>query len=156
MSYNSNKHQVYFGPALIEAHLAEQKENWIGITILPSAWQPYDESTGGNIARFESEGAWLRRNDMLLLNPFTKLNGYHVDDLLGQIEKPYIEWDVPGFPNDIAAFRFLHDESQRFIDANDFAGRVASKYHATVAFLKSVFGEEKYSWACKVSGVTTA
>ncbi len=155
MPDNSNKRQVYFGAALIEAYLAEQKENWIGISILPSAWKPFDEATNGNVARFEREQAWLRKNDILLLNPFIKLRGWYDYDQLGEIEKPYDEWDAPDFPNEIAAFRFIHSQSQRFIAANDFAGRVASKYHATVAFLKSVLGDAKYQWACEISGVET-
>jgi hypothetical protein len=60
---------------------------------------------------------------------------------------------VPDFPNEIAAFRFIHEESKRFVKQNDFAGRVASKYHSTVAFLKTVLGEDKYAWACKISSV---
>ena len=152
---NANKRQVYFGAALIEAYLAEKKENWIGISILPSAWKPFEEATDGKVTAFEGEQAWLRKNDILLLNPFIKLRGWYEYDQIGEIDRPYDEWDVPDFPNEIAAFRFIHDESQRYIDANDFAGRVASKYHATVAFLKSVLGDAKYQWACKISGVTT-
>lgn len=51
-SNNSDKRQVYFGQALIDAYVAEQKENWIGISILPSAWEPYDESSGGKISAY--------------------------------------------------------------------------------------------------------
>lgn len=155
ISHHSNNRQVYFGAALIEAHLEEKKENWIGISILPSAWKPFDEATNGNVTAFEREHAWLRKNDILLMNPFIKLPGWYEYDQLGDIEKPYSEWDAPDFPNEIAAFRFIHDESQRFIAANDFSGRVASKYHATVAYLKAVLGDAKYRWACQISGVKT-
>lgn len=152
---NANKRQVYFGQALIDAYVAEQKENWIGISILPNAWKPYDESSGGKVAVFENEGVWLRRDDTLLLNPFIKLRAWYEADQLGEIDRPYYKWDVPSFPNDLAAFKYIHDQSQRFIATNDFASRVATKYHSTVEFLRSVFGH-KYDWACKVSGVNTA
>lgn len=46
---SSGRHQVYFGKALIEAYQAEQKEKWIGITILPSAWEAYDAANPGMI-----------------------------------------------------------------------------------------------------------
>lgn len=156
LSDNTNKRQVYFGQALIDAYLAEQQENWIGITILPSAWKPYEESTGRGIMTEKYEMPWLRKGDALLLNPFIKLRGWYAADQIGEIDRPYSEWDVPDFPNEIAAFKFIHVESQRFIDANDFTGRVGSKYHATVAFLRSVLGEDKYNWACKISGVNMA
>ncbi len=151
---NAKRREVYFGSALIEAYLAEQKENWIGITILQSAWKPYDESTNGNIARYETdyEKAWLRKKDTLLLNPFIKLRGWYEKDQIGEIDKPYEEWDPPDFPNEIAAFRFIHDEAQRYAEANDFSGRVAAKYHATKAFFKSVLGDDVYEWACMISG----
>lgn len=66
-------HQVYFGTALVEAHRAEQKENWIGITIQPSAWKPYESESPRIVRAFESEKVWLKRDDdVLLLNPFIK------------------------------------------------------------------------------------
>tara|TARA_R110000850_G_C9979393_1_gene465811 strand:+ start:3184 stop:3645 length:462 start_codon:yes stop_codon:yes gene_type:complete len=38
---STGRHSVYFGKALIEAYKAEQREKWIGITVLPSAWELY-------------------------------------------------------------------------------------------------------------------
>ncbi len=145
-------HQVYFGRALIEAHEAEQRENWVGITILPSAWKPFEDDDPRNIGAFENEKVWLRRSDdVLLLNPFIKLRGWYLDDLIGEIDCPYEEWDRPDFPNEILAFRFLSDEAKKFAEAGDFTGKVASKYHVTQAFLSQVFGPELFAWANKIS-----
>ena len=145
-------HQVYFGTALVEAHRAEQRENWIGITIEPSAWKPYESKDPGIIKAFASEKVWLPRKDgVLLLNPFIKITGWHIHDLIGDLDVPYLEWDQPEFPNEIKAFAFLRDMAEQHSKIGDFTGRVASKYHATDAFLKQVFGPELYDWACKIS-----
>lgn len=145
-------HQVYFGRALVEAHEAEQRENWIGITILPSAWQPYESERPGTVRAFQRDKVWLQRNDnVLLLNPFIKMRGWHLHDLIGEIDCPYEEWDAPEFPNEIAAFRFLRDTAADFARQGDFAGRVASKYHATQAFIAEIFGPELLAWGNKIS-----
>jgi hypothetical protein len=149
------EHQVYFGRALIEAHEAEQRENWVGITILPSAWMPFEADDTGIVRAFECEKVWLRRaDDVLLLNPFIKLPAWHVHDLIGEINCPYQDWDPPDFPSEILAFRFLRDTAKGFSEAGDFTGKVASKYHVTQAFLSQVFGPELFAWANKIS--TTA
>ena len=145
-------HQVYFGRALVEAHEAEQRENWIGITILPSAWQPFESCNLGAVRSFQSEKVWLQRKDnVLLLNPFIKIRGWHLHDLIGEIDCPYEEWDAPDFPNEIAAFRFLREKAGDFARQGDFTGKVASKYHATQAFIAEVFGSDLLAWANKIS-----
>jgi len=156
-SDESAKHQVYFGRALIEAYRAEQKESWIGISILKSAWLPFENNHPGYIAVLQSERAWLMRNDdVLLLNPFIKLYGWHSYDLIGEIDTPYMQWDDPEFPNDILGFKFLRDQAAAYAAAGDFSGRVAIKYHSTIAFLKKVFGEELYEWGTRISEVSDA
>jgi hypothetical protein len=145
-------HQVYFGAALVEAHRAEQRENWIGITIQPPAWKPYEAEEPRLIEAFQNEKVWLKRDDdVLLLNPFIKMRGWHIQDLMGEIDVPYMEWDQPEFPNEIRAFRFLKSQSEIYSEKGDFTGRIAGKYHATNAFLKQLFGPELYQWACKIS-----
>ena len=147
-----SKRQVYFGSALIEAYRAEQRENWIGITIQQSAWAPYEAKNNGVISAFENEGVWKKRQDgVLLLNPFIKLRGAYSEDLIGEIDKPYLEWDAPEFPNDILGFRFLHEQAAAYAKVGDFSGKVAVKYHATIAFLKEVLGNEIYQWGMKIS-----
>jgi hypothetical protein len=126
---NSGKHQVYFGRALIEACRAEKKENWIGITILKSAWFPYEEQDPGNIAAFERERVWIKRNDeVLLLNPFGQLCSLHFDYLVGEITTLYMEWNVPMFSNDILGFKFLREKSDEYSKISDFSGKIATKY----------------------------
>lgn len=148
----NGKHRVYFGRALVEAYEAEQRENWIGITILPSACEPVDREDPGLISAFESEKAWLKRFDgVLLLNPFIKLRAWYIHDLIGEIGGRYEEWDAPDFPNEIRAFKFLSDMSQGYAEKGDFTSRVASKYHATTAFLTQVFGKDLYEWASKIA-----
>jgi hypothetical protein len=148
----SRKHQVYFGRALIEAYKAEQKENWIGITILKSAWLPFEIKNSGNIAAFQSDRVWLMRSDeVLLLNPFIKLRSWHMHDLMGEVGKPYMEWGAPEFPNDILGFKFLRDKAAYYSTDGDFSGKIAIKYHATIAFLKQILGEELYEWGTRIS-----
>jgi hypothetical protein len=147
MTDQAKKREVYFGSALIESYTEERSHNWIGISILPSAWKPFEQDNEGSVSLFQSERIWLLKDDVLLLNPLIKTPRCHELDHLGEIDVPYNEWLAPDFPNEIAAFRFIHEESARYIFQNDFSGRVASKYHATVAFLKSVLGPEIYQWA---------
>jgi len=151
-SDSSSRHQVYFGEALIEAYKAEQRENWIGITILESAWAPYENENRGSIAAFERDGVWKKRHDgVLMLNPFLKLRGWFGEDRIGEIEGPYMEWDDPEFPNDILAFKFLRDQAASYSERGDFSGKVAVKYHATIAFLKEILGVEMYEWGVRIS-----
>lgn len=149
---SQKKHQLYYGKALIEAYKSERKEQWIGITIQPSAWQLYEEQNKGNIGAFESEGVWKRRSDdVLLLNPFIKLRGWYTHDLMGEVERPYLEWDAPEFPNDIIGFRFIVDTAAKFAAAGNFSSREAVKYHTTEAFLREVMGSEMFDWAHRIS-----
>lgn len=148
---SSNKHQVYFGNALIEAYKAEQRENWIGITILESAWRPWEANNTGCVKAFEKEKAWRKRHDgILMLNPFIKLRSWYLSDLMGEINKPYMEWDMPEFPNDIKGFKFLRDQAKDYSELGDFSGPIAVKYHSTIAFLRDILGKEMYEWGAKI------
>lgn len=149
---SANKHLLYFGKALIEAYKAERSEQWIGITIQPSAWKIYEKKNIGTVKVFESEHVWkIREDGVLLLNPFLKLRSWYECDLMGEINCPYMEWDMPEFPNDILGFKFLIDKAETFAKKGDFSGHDAVKYHATVAFLKEVMGEEIFKWSVKIS-----
>lgn len=149
---STDRHQLYFGKALIEAYQSEKKENWIGITIQPSAWQPYEQNNPGVITAFQNEGVWRMRDDgVLLLNPFVKLRAWYEADLLGEITFPYLQWDEPEFPNDLLGFKFIHTEAKRYEENGDFTGRVAGKYFSTVAFLQNVLGAERYEWASNLA-----
>jgi len=144
--------QVYFGKALIEAYKAEQLEKWIGITILPSAWNPYEAENPGTIDAFAYEKVWLRRNDdTLLLNPFVKLKGWYLSSLIGEVDKPYSKWDMPEFPNDILGFKFIRDQADAYAAINDFFSPAAIKYHMTIRFLESILGDQLYKWGVEIS-----
>lgn len=149
---SQNHHQLYFGKALIEAYKTERVEQWIGITIQPSAWQPYEEANPGTIDAFENERVWKKRNDgVLLLNPFIKLRGWYSYDLVGEVDKPYLEWDQPEFPNDILGFKYLVDKASDYASNGEFSTREAVKYHATVSFLHEIMGADMYAWAERIS-----
>lgn len=143
---SSKKHQLYFGKALIEAYKAEQRENWIGITILPSAWKPWDQHNCC-VKTYAAEGAWkIRHDEVLLLMPLLKLRIWYGDE----IDQPYLDWDAPDFPNDLRAFHFLRSKTREFCDDGDFSGRVAVKYHSTMAFLREIMGESMWRWTNQV------
>ncbi len=113
---SSNRHQLYFGRAMVEAYKAEQKEKWIGITILPSAWKPFEEESPGRVDQLASDMVWLRReDDVLLLNPFIKLRSWR--DMLGlphEVKKPYSTHDAPEFPNDLLGLKFLRETAAAY------------------------------------------
>lgn len=149
---SSGRHQVYFGKALIEAYKAELQEKWIGITVLPSAWKPYEAANPGMINVFEQEKVWLRRADgVLLLNPLIKLRGWYGLALMGDVKKPYSKWDAPEFPNDILALKFIREKAESYAAIQDFTSPVAVKYHTTLQFLKNVLGDGCYAWGHEAS-----
>lgn len=144
---STGRHQVYFGKALIEAYKAEQREKWIGITIMPSAWRPYEAENPGIIDAFAREKVWSKRTDeVLLLNPFIKLRSWYPSALNGEIDKPYSQWDAPEFPNDILGFKFLREKAASYAAKNDFTSPEAIKYHATIRFLEYIQGKDLYAW----------
>lgn len=148
----TGRHQVYFGKALIEAYKAEQREKWIGITILPSAWHPYEAQKPGIIDVLASERVWSKRDDgVLLLNPFIKLLDWYSSALIGEVNKPYSKWDAPEFPNDIQGFKFIRDQAAAYAARNDFTSAVAIKYHTTERFLRSILGQQLYQWGINAS-----
>ena len=144
---STGRHHVYFGKALIEAYKAEQREKWIGITIMPSAWKPYEVEEPGIINAFAREKVWLKREDgVLLLNPFIKLRSWYLSALMGEVNKPYSQWDAPDFPNEILGFKFLRETAASYIAKNDFTSPAAIKYHTTIRFLECIQGEDLYAW----------
>jgi hypothetical protein len=148
----SGRHQVYFGKALIEAYKAEHREKWLGITILPSAWRPYDAHNPKTIDAFANERVWLKRDDeVLLLNPFIKLRIWYLSAIIGEVDRPYSKWDAPEFPNDILGFKFIRDQAEKYAARNDFTSSTAIKYHSTERFFRSVLGSELYNWGVDAS-----
>jgi hypothetical protein len=148
----SGKHQVYFGRALIEVYRAERKENWIGISILESAWSPYEIKNPGIIEVFERERVWIKRNDgILLLNPFKNLyDWWYIHNFVEEIDYPYMEWDAPDFPNNIRGFMFLYNKVVEYKSNGDFSSKIAIKYHSTIAFLNQIIGENICEWCIRI------
>jgi hypothetical protein len=147
----SGKHQVYFGRAFIDVYRAEKKENWIGILILKSAWLPYEVRNPGIVKNFERERVWIKRNDdVLLLNPFRNLYDWYIYDIIGEIYCPYMELDVPDFPNSIRGFMFLYNKVDEYKANGDFSSKVAMKYHSTITFLNQILGEDICEWCIRI------
>lgn len=147
----SGNHPIYFGRAFIEAYQAEQKEKWIGITILPSAWKPYKKNNPGSIPDIGKHNTWgsQRRDEIVLLNPFIKLIAYYQsddfsNDTLQQSTLDYL------FINDIKAFIFLRETTQKYREQGEFSSSTAVKYHATSAFLDQILGKSIIDWALSV------
>jgi len=147
----SKKHQIYFGSGLIEAYETEKRENWIGITIQPSAWQPYEDHNEGIIEIMQSEKQWFIQNDVLLLNPFRRAMGWYEDFWVVGFPASYKEWDVPEFPNNIQALKFLNEEAESYREKGDFTGKNATKYFTTIKFIKSILGEDIYKWSLELA-----
>jgi len=149
---STGRHSVYFGKALIEAYKAEQREKWIGITILPSAWEPYEVEQPGVVNSFAMENVWSKREDgVLLLNPFIKLRSWYSSYLMGEIDKPYSKWNAPEFPNDILGFKFLREQAAEYAAKNDVTSPAAIKYHTTIRFLENILGKDLYQWGADAS-----
>jgi hypothetical protein len=146
----SNRHQIYFGKALIEAYRAEQKENWVGITILPSAWQIWNDEKE-SMKAYESEGAWICRHDeVLLLMPLIKLRSCYLSALSGEVEDPDLAGGSVALNNDIRAFDFLRKTARGFRSEGDFSSKLATKYHATMLFLADVMKDDFFMWANRI------
>lgn len=149
---STGRHSVYFGRALIEAYKAEQCEKWIGITVLPSAWEPYEAEQPGVVDSFATEKVWSKREDgVLLLNPFIKLRSWYSSHLMGEVDKPYSKWNAPEFPNDILGFKFLREQATEYASKNDFTSPAAIKYHTTIRFLENILGKDLYEWGADAS-----
>jgi len=148
---SSHRHQIYFGKALIEAYEAERRE-WLGIAVCPSAWQAVEFAEPGTIDVLARERRWIKeQGDMLLLNPFIKLEGWYPSDLIGEIDGPYETWDAPFFPNDLRAFRYLLDKVRDIDQQVGMDDRVAKKYRNTVDFLHRVISDDCWEWADRIS-----
>ncbi|MBK8040552.1 MAG: hypothetical protein IPK22_25975 [Verrucomicrobiaceae bacterium] len=143
---SSNRHQIYSGKAFIEAYEAEQKENWVGVTILPSAWQIWNDERE-LMKAFESEGVWMCRHDkVLLLMPLIKLRSCYWSSLSGEVEDSDLAGGSVALNNDIRAFDFLRKTARAFRSEGDFSSKLATKYHATMLFLADVMKDDFFMW----------
>jgi hypothetical protein len=147
-----DKYDIFFGKALIEAYKAEAKENWLGVTVCPSAAN-YVESS---IIDKYSGGHFLKRKDeALLLNPFLSIQRAYKSRPQENVNSD-LEW-VKSLPYslfllfELLAFKFVLKNAKEFAGKHDFSGRVASKYHTTVSFLREVLPGGCFEWAQEMS-----
>lgn len=144
-SDSSNKYEIFFGDALIEAYELERKENWIGVTVAKSAWEPY-ENENPNIDELEKEKVLLRRksDDTLLLNPLRNVITYSTyPNKAEQLAKVRI------LKYELNSYRFIADKSYEYSKLGDFTSRIAQKYHSTVKFFDNMLGENVIEWILK-------
>jgi len=124
-----NNQKIYFGQSLVEAHRAEKRENWIGITIEESV---YKQISADIKASFIGESLKPSNQEHFLLNPFSHIN--------------YTNWDEPDvceeLINEIKCLKFIYKKVVEFKNKGDFTSRVASKYFNTLAFFENVI--DKY------------
>lgn len=150
----SDKYDIFFGDALIEAYKAEGRENWIGVTVCPSAVKHIEPDY---IDQY-SGGHFVKRDDgCLLLNPvctiqhaYSSISRETLDLGLGWVETFPFKFL---FLMELLAFKFILTEAQNFSASGDFSGRVASKYHTTLSFLQKVLPRDCYKWAQKISAL---
>ncbi|MCK4654521.1 MAG: hypothetical protein KAU01_08745 [Candidatus Cloacimonetes bacterium] len=134
----SEKHnqKIYFGKALVEAHKAEKRENWIGITLEKSAYEQIPVNT---ISSF-IEGSLIYSNkDHLLLNPFSHIisANWHEPEICEELI------------NEIKCLKFVYKKVVEFKNKGDFTSRIASKYFNTLFFFENTINEYCFEQALK-------
>jgi hypothetical protein len=146
-----NKHDIFFGEALIEAYKAQAKENWIGVTVCPSAVK----YAGPKIIKRFSDGHFLKRDErIVLLNPFLAIQRVY-ESRNQEVVNQGLGW-VKGSPHELffsielLAFKFILDKALEFTNDRDFTSKVACKYYATVSFLRKVLHSGCFEWAQKM------
>jgi len=123
-SKNHNQN-IYFGKALVEAHKAEKRENWIGITLEESAYEQISVNTKTTFVG----GTLIPSNKKHhLLNPFSQI-------ISANWCNPEINEELI---NEIKCLKFIYKKVTEFKDKGDFTSRVASKYFNTLAFFENV------------------
>lgn len=138
---------IYFGEALIRAYEAEQKEKWIGITIDPTAWSPFEHEKQGRVQDYEDNHVWKRRkDDTLLLNPFMNHRIWRRQDPSETYDMQYLRRDDGEWINEIRAFSYLSLMAEHYRSGKRIKDNIAKKYIATDDFLREVMGDEDYLW----------
>ena len=142
---SADRHDVFFGNALIEAYETQEKENWLGMVVCPSAWLPY-ENEKPNIDSLIREGIILRRktDDHLLVNPCRHIGvAYQAWKTTKQISFT----NNQDLINEILSLQFIVTQVEGFSSKGDFTGRAAIKYFATLKFLEDILGKDCMEWA---------
>ncbi len=77
------------------------------------------------------------------MNSYSKDPDFHIQDL----DDPNVWTQL--LIADLRAFSFLRTRSLSYAKKGDFAGPVASKYHATIHFLNALLGPQQ-QWALEL------
>lgn len=143
----------YYGQALIDAALEEQRHNFIGVAVHSSFAEAVD-------ARFlrhhKSQSTVCQLGDSLVLNPFRTLSewtrdGRHSFDQPADIFDQWnSEWRSLVDP-EVQALKFIDDGAKR--DRDD--PRVHAKYEASAKLYRSALGDECYEWAVQAANLVT-
>jgi hypothetical protein len=144
-----NKHDIFFGNALIEAYDSEKKENWLGVTVCASALKSSAE-IANDIYSEKYGNKWFIRKDEttgdidLLIKPFQSI----IDARSGKLNIQFYNYSMVEL-NDLKALSFIIEKENYYIKNCDFSSRIASKYYSTIACAKKVLGDECFEWAIK-------
>lgn len=131
------KHPIFFGNGLIEAYKSEKKENWMGISVNPSA---LENITKEQIDEGIKKRRWVHRegSNSLLLNPFQFSNSFWDKDE----KKNYASF----IATEARALKYMLTMLNEYKIKNDYSSRVASKYFTTNNFYKSILEKNCYNW----------
>lgn len=142
---SADRHDVFFGDALVEAYDAQSAEQWLGISICESAWRPY-EAEKPNLDSLCQERIVLRRTcgGTLLVNPFRHI---HARYTAAAVKNPDVDTDDPEIRNELHALRFLDWQADGFAQRGDYSSRSAVKYFTTLRFTEDCLCEGGLRWA---------
>lgn len=140
----TGRHQIYLGQALVDAHSAETKGEFLGFKITDQAWhRRYKAHTAPQ--RIRELGIGIVQTDgSLLTNFFTEFIDHDRPRLAYKIEH-FVEYpnesDNPWIPIELQAFHFITDAAKKAEGKTD---RVSIKYINTLRFIRELFGERLF------------
>ena len=131
------QHQLYFGQALIEAYDMDKEAKWLGITLCPSVVKKLKQA---EIEQQCEQRVWKRGSDgkggdTLLLNPLLPLIRAWEKE---EFRRSSTEYSA-SLERSLRAFAFLLKTADEFDAKGEFASSAASRYHVTLAFVRSMY-----------------
>jgi hypothetical protein len=144
---SSDKHQAFFGQALVNAYLKERDDNWIGVRVDSLATNRTEPAA---LSTFERLGHLLTREGEgwnILLNPFVLI----YNALADVSEMKVGPWRKKWFADDtfvvqLLGFNFINSTARHYASLCKYADKNAKKYFATAQLIQHVFGAENYDW----------
>jgi len=81
---------------------------------------------------------------MLLLNPFREFVYWYLNSIFPDAKNDFIgkKRELEEIKIDIKAFEFLKKKATYYAEKGDFTGRLACKYHNTMAFIRNLYDLE--------------